>query len=280
MTGGLMFLSVVAVAGEPNPDLERAEGQYERTDYQAAINTLLMLSPKSARVYELLGRAYYMDGQYKNSIRFLEKAITETPLDSNFFDWLGKAYGRRAEGATFLTALSYANKARIAFEEAVSLDPKSLDAMEDLFEYYRRAPGKVGGGLDKAEKIAGRIRGFSEAEYARCEALIAEKQKKFQVAEQELRRAIQLAPEDVDHVVDLAEFLSDHGRYAESDDMFQLAERTFPNSAKLLFARAAAYVKSGRNPEEARQLLRQYTELQLTPDDPPRSEAVQLLKKL
>lgn len=280
MTGGLLFLCIVAAAGEPNPDFKRAKEQFERTDYQAAIQTMQTLSPKDAEVYELLGRAYYMEGQFKNSTQFLEKAADEDPSDSEYFDWLGRAYGRRAASSKFLTALSYADKARVAFEKAVNLDPANLEALADVFEYYLRAPGSLGGGLDKAEKVAVRIGRLNEAEYAHCEAEIAEKQKNLPVAEQELRRAIQLAPGDLDPTIDLAEFLSEHGRYAESDQTFQLAEKIGPDSPKLIFARAAAYIRSGRNPEEARRLLSQYAGLRITPDDPARSEAARLLKTL
>jgi hypothetical protein len=44
-------------------DLERAEELYQRTEYRSALNILLPLSPKSAAVYALFGKAHYRDGQ-------------------------------------------------------------------------------------------------------------------------------------------------------------------------------------------------------------------------
>jgi cytochrome c-type biogenesis protein CcmH/NrfG len=67
--------------------------------------------------------------------------------------WLGRAWGRLAESNKLL-AFGRARKAKNAFEKAVQLDPKNVDAMSDLFEYYFEAPGVVGGGLDKAEAVA------------------------------------------------------------------------------------------------------------------------------
>ena len=51
-------------------------------------------------------------------------------------------------------APGHASKAHRYFEKAVELDPKNLEAMNDLFEYYLEAPGFLGGGFDKAQALA------------------------------------------------------------------------------------------------------------------------------
>ena len=280
LPGALLLLAAVAVSHAATTDFERAEEHYQRTDYGAALNLLLSLPSKDAAVYALIGRAYYMDGRYKNSTSYFEKAVTEDPRNSSYHDWLGRAYGRRAEESSFVTALPYANKTRAAFERAVALDPSNLEALSDLFEYYLQAPGIVGGGVDKAEGVAARIGGLNEAEYHYSRARLAEKRKDSRTEEMELRQAMQLAPGQVGRVIDLAEFLSSQGRYAESDHLFRLAGQIEPDSPKLVFARAAAYIQSGRNREEAKMLLRQYAESRITPDDPPRSEVARLMKAL
>ncbi len=271
-------LAITAAAFAAGNDLRRAEEEYHRTDYKSAIGTLLSVSPKDGAVFALTGKAYYMDGQYENAASCLEKAVVEDPLNSSYYDWLGKAYGRRAEESSFLTALRYANKTRAAFEKGAVLDPSNLEALGDLFEYYLEAPGVVGGGLDKAERVATRIGQLSEAEYHYDRARIAEKRKRIQVAEEELRKAMQAAPGDIGRIIDLAGFLAQRGRYAESDELFRSAIQLEPDSPKLMFARAAAHIQSGRDLEEARMLLRRYSESRITPDDPPRSEVERLLK--
>jgi hypothetical protein len=40
----------------------------------------------------------------------------------------------------------------------------NLEALADLFEYYLEAPGMVGGGIDKAESAAARIRRLNEVQ--------------------------------------------------------------------------------------------------------------------
>ncbi len=111
-------------------------------------------------------------------------------------------------------------------------------------------------------------------------ARIAEKRKEYQTAEQQFRLAAEAAPRQVGRVLDLAKFLAKRGRYQESEEAFVRAEKLAPNAPKVLFERANAYIRTGRNLDTARVLLQRYLEATLTPDDPPRKDAESLLKRL
>ena len=89
---------------------------------------------------------------------------------------------------------------------------------------------------------------------------------------------MQLAPRDIGRVIDLAAFLAKQGHYQESENLFNLAREIAPDSPKLLFARAASYIKTGRNLVEASALLQRYIGSPHTPDDPSSSEVERLLK--
>lgn len=127
--------------------------------------------------------------------------------------------------------------------------------------------------------MAASIGRLNEAEYHYARARLAEKRKDLRSVEEELRTAMQLAPDQIGRMIDLATFLYRHGRYEESEDLFRGAARMAPDSPKLIFARAAVYIDSGRNIDQAKVLLRRYAELPITPDDPPRSEIARLLVK-
>jgi tetratricopeptide (TPR) repeat protein len=278
VAAGLLLLSVVTLARGAGTDLERAQELYQRTEYRSALNILLQLSPKSASIYALIGKIYYMDGQYKNSTSYLERAVAEDPLNSSYYDWLGKAYGRRAEQSRFLTAIAYAQKTRESFEKAAALDEANLEALGDLFEYYLEAPGIAGGGIDKAENVAARIHRSNEVEGHYVLARIAEKRRDAPTAEREYRSAMQLASGDIGRVIDLASFLSRQGRYQESEKLFDVAGQMAPDSPKLTFARAECYVRTRRKLPEARALIQRYIGSRHTPDDPSRSDVEGLLR--
>ena len=276
----VLLLSVLPALAGGNAEFERAEEQYQRTDYAAVFKTLLAYSPKTAAVDALIGKSYYMDGQFKNSAAYFAAAVAEDPSNSTYFDWLGRAYGQRAEQASFLTALPLAVKTRESFERAVALDSRNLEALGDLFEYYLQAPGVVGGGIDKAERIAGRISELSEPEAHYVRARIAEKRNRLAEAESEYRKARELAPDQVGRLLDLAAFLSNQGRVRESDELFEMAGQAAPQSPKVMFARASAYVHARRNLPAAERLIQQSAQLPHTPDDPTRLDLARLVRRV
>lgn len=277
LTIALLFATLVA-SGETQ-ELERARELYNRTEYEAALSLLGPVARKDAATWHIMGQCYYMQGDAKKAAEHFQKAVDLSPDSSQYHLWLGRAYGRRAETSSFITAPGYATKARGNFERAVELDPRDLEAISDLFEYYLDAPGFLGGGLDKAASLARQMGELNPAEGHWAQARLAEKRKEFQTAEQQLRRAADLAPRQVGRVIDLAKFFANVGRYQESEEAFRRAETIAPGSPKLLFERASVYIRTGRNLDVARELLRRFLEARLTPNDPPRWEAEQLLKQ-
>ena len=85
------------------------------------------------------------------------------------------------------------------------------------------------------------------------------------------------APKQTGRILDLAKFLEKQGKVEESDQLYTKALQTDVHSA--LFARAEAYLRQNRNSGEAITLLERYLSMPLTPDDPPREAARQLLIK-
>jgi len=262
-------------------DLDRAQSLYNRTDYRAALD-ILKQSPeaKTAAGHELAGKAWYQLGDFKNAVEAFEKAVRLDPSSSRLENWLGRSWGRRAETSNPLMAPGYASKARQHFERSVALNPRDQEAVNDLFSYYLEAPGFLGGGMDKAAALAEKIKTNDPAEYYFALAQLAEHRKQYDYAEAHLRRAVDIAPKQVGRVLDLAKFLARRGKYSEAENTFQLASKVAPQNKEILFARAATYVETGRNLDEAKKLLVQYINSPLTADDPPRDEARKLLQRV
>lgn len=262
-------------------DLERAQELYHRTDYQGALKLLTSEKVTSGRTWQLIGQCYFMSTDYKKATDAFEKAVSFEPNNAEYVHWLGRAWGRRAETSSIVTAATYASRARQYFEKAVQLDPRNKEALNDLFDYYLEAPGFLGGGFQKAAALVDQIARLDTAEGYYAQAQLADKQKQFDKAEQQLRRAWELAPRQVGRVLDLASYLSKRGRVQESEAVLAQAEKIAPNDPRVLYHRAEIYVRDNRNLDQARELLKKYMAAQnLTPDDPPREKAEQLLKKV
>jgi tetratricopeptide (TPR) repeat protein len=273
----LLGLASAAVAG--SPEFERARTLYNQTDFDQSLKILQAIPVKDPAVNALMGRDYYMQGEYKKASELLEKAFGADPQNAEYALWLGRAFGRRAETASPFTAPGYASKARQYFEKSAQLNPRDLDALDDLFEYYLEAPGFLGGGIDKAQTIADQMGRLNSSNGYFAEARIAERRKQYSTAEAHLRRAVELAPHQVDRLIDLARFLSKQGRIPESDQSLARADQIAPNLPRLMYAKAEMYIQSGRNLDLAKELLQRYLTCSLTPDDPPRSDATKLLRQ-
>ena len=275
-----IYLFAVAITlSAASPEWNRANNLYQRTEYRESL-AVLEFAPKDAAALQLAGQDLFMLGEYKKACEAFEKAAALDPNNAKLIHWLGRTYGRRAETANPFMAPGLASKTRQMFEKAVELDPSDKDALGDLLDYYLDAPGFLGGGLHKADMLAQMILKEDPAEGHYAQGLVADKKKEFATAEQQFRRAAELAPRQVGHILVLARYLASHDHVKESDALFEQAARMAPNSPKVMFERAATYIKENRDLDTARKLLEQYLQSPLTPEDPPRVRAEAMLKKL
>ncbi len=272
-----LLLASLAFSSEPFAAAQKA---YSEADAGRVLALYREAGAKDARDYALIGKAWYLKGDFDKAASELGRAVADEPGSAEYHLWLGRALGRRAENAPVFYAPGLAVQSRKAFEKAVELAPASTDALSDLLEYYRNAPGFLGGGMDKARALVPRIRASSLAQGLLAEALLAEQRKDFTSAGSLYEKAASADPSNAGRLIDLAGFYVRRERWADADGAFDRAAAIDPGSAALMFARAEAYLTSGRKPEEARRLLLLYLDARLTPDDPPRREAEKLLAKV
>ena len=185
----MVLLALPGLPGAEDP-LSKAEERYQLADYRASLALVRESGQTSGRAYCLAGRDHFMLGDYKQAAQAFERAFGIEPANSEYADWLGRSYGRRAETSTPFFAPKYAAKARTYLEKAVALDPHSDQALHDLFDYYLEAPGFLAGGFDKAEEIAKRIAARNPGEGQLAEARLADRRRQFDSIDEQLRRVI------------------------------------------------------------------------------------------
>ena len=116
-------------------------------------------SPPTAAAEEYTqGRALYARQEYGNAAARFQKAAALAPANSQYAQWLGRAYGLQAQTASLLARPGLAIHSREALERAVELDPGNVGARSDLAAYYAAAPGFLGGGAAKARAQVEEIR--------------------------------------------------------------------------------------------------------------------------
>lgn len=278
LLSSVLAISVLASNASAATKLAQAEDSYKHTDFEHSL-ALLPESSSDAATNFLIGRDYFMLGDFKKSTDFLNRAVQANPKNSDYMDWLGRSFGKRAETSNPLFAPGLAGKARQAFERAVELDPRNADALSDLFDYYLEAPGFLGGGYDKAASVAEKVAQTDPSEAYFERAKLAQKRREYNSAEHQLQAAIAATPHKVGGLLAYAKFLGFQGRTKESDAVLARAEQLQPENPRLWYTRAEILVHQQRDLTQAKSLLERYIRASLTVDDPPREDAERLLKR-
>jgi len=125
-----------------------AQREFNAGHYHKAVDALTdaaAKSPDDAPLHFLLGQCYYELREFTRAVTSFERSVQLVPNQSEYHDWLGKAYGRRAEETVFLSAMGWARKTHKEFEVAVHLNPSNFQAQRDLIRFEMYAPSIVGG---------------------------------------------------------------------------------------------------------------------------------------
>ncbi len=106
----------------------------------AALQARIQANPGDAEAHSLMSRVYLQIERWDEAIRAAEKAVKLMPDNSEYHQWLGRAYGLKAEVIGPIGAFSLVRKVKAEFERAVNLSADNLSARADLAEFYTEAP--------------------------------------------------------------------------------------------------------------------------------------------
>jgi tetratricopeptide (TPR) repeat protein len=227
-------------------------------DAISALEAQVRSNPEDAASYNLLARAYYSVGNWDRAIQAAEKSVALAPANSEFYHWLGRIYGEKADSAGILSAMGWARKCRAAFERAVELDGKNIDARVDLAEFYIEAPGIVGGGQDKARAQAEALNRLDPAKAHWVYARLAEKNKDTATAEREYRAALDATTDKGWGWLNLALFYRRMSRWEDMENAVQKAISAPHADGEVFIDGAQTLLRAGRNFSGAAEILRRY----------------------
>ncbi len=174
--GGLLSLAACVPAASQSLATARAEARQGKAGVAIAeAQKLVAANGKNAEAHSLLCKLYGSIDKTDEAIHECEAESDAEPGSSSAALELAIAYGAKAEHAGALTGMRMVGRIRENFERAVQLDPKSVDALSDLGEFYVEAPGMVGGGVDKARALVPRLAALSPGRAHRLAGMIAAK---------------------------------------------------------------------------------------------------------
>lgn len=209
----------------------------------------------------LICRVRFTLGEMDAAVNACQQAVHLDDQNSNYHLWLARALGEKADKASFVSAFSLAKRARAEFEEAARLDPRNAPALSDLGDFYRQAPGVVGGGIDKAQQIVVQLDKLDPARAHLLRAQIAEQQKDDAAAERELRLAVSVDPHPAKDWITLAGFYAHRQRFDEMESALRKGSDLAlhdKHAAVALYDSAGLLTEYNRDPAMAATLLEDY----------------------
>ena len=166
---------------------------------------LVHANPQNADAQELLCQLHGSVDQFDPAITACEAAHAAQPGNAAYTLELARSYGAKTDHSGAFTGMRMVGRIRDTFEAAVKQDPKNIDALSDLGEFYVDAPALVGGGLDRARPLVARLQTLSPARAARLQGMIDAKAGDNPAAEADYAREL-AAQHSAEAYVDLANF--------------------------------------------------------------------------
>ena len=255
-----IVVSLVSAMPQTAP-LDTAKQAFEKGEYAKAIELLKAAEskdPQSGDVQLLLTKSYLALDQYDAAVSSGEKAVAINPKNSEYHQWLGEAYGAKADHVSMFSAYPLARKTQKAFETAVQLDEKNFDAAQDLVEYDCTAPGVVGGGEDKAQPIIQKLMTLDPAQghYAAGNCRAAKKD--YTTADAEFAKALESKPKSAELIYNIGDYFSQRRQADKLITVADVGEALAPADPRAKFCRAQAFILKGENLPDAEKLLREY----------------------
>ena len=255
----------------------------------------LAANPKDAEAGAFLARIRAEQGEKDQALKLASAAVAADPKSAEAEYALAEYYGREARDASMLRQAGLAGKMKKASEAALAIDPKHVDALEISSDFYRFAPGIMGGDkkksveyidrMVKADPVAGWIKraevamdgkdkdSVRAAECYRQAAAVQPVSPRAEVAlafwllqpwrdpatsEKLALAAVQAEPWRVGGWQCLAALYAYQERFADLDDVLKKSEAVEPTHLAPWYTAARQLLNAGKDPARAESYLRHY----------------------
>jgi tetratricopeptide (TPR) repeat protein len=231
---------------------------WEQKKYAEARKQLLAIKKDNkdfAAAQYYLGRVAFDEKKYDDAEEFFETAIDTNDKVADYHTWYGNTLGTIAADANLFKQASLGPKMKSAWEKAVQLDPKTVDARESLIQYYLQAPAIAGGSVDKAIEMANEIKKIKPSEGHRQLGNIYYREKKYAEAEKEF---IAMTKADVTLTPGLANFYVLQKQYDKAFALFETSLKQNPDDMLATYQIGKLSAVSGQQLDRGEACLKKY----------------------
>lgn len=254
--------------------VDRGKALFEEKRYDAATKLLEEIaeaSPDYAAARYYLGRIAFDQKKFEDAADFFEEATEARNGNvADYFSWLGDSYGTIARDASMLRQGMLAPKMKSAWEKAIALDAKNLNARFSLIEFYSKAPGFMGGSMDKAKDVARQIIALQPAAGHRQLGNLYLKEENAGAAEKEF---VEMARIDPSLMPILANFYVGQKQYEKAFALFDELLKANPQDMLATYQLGKTSAVSGQRLNDGEQALLKYLAYSPKPNEPSHAGA-------
>lgn len=254
--GLIVFMSGVGQAQSSLSSTDRllADGHYLRAE--PLVRAAVQRNPNDAHALSNLSVVDWAFNRLDAAIADAEKAVAAAPNSVEAHSKLTDALGAKlvSSDAGTMAKMSLARRFRKEAERTLELDPKDLDALQDLAQFLWQAPGIVGGDKAKAREMADRLFAISPSRGAAARADFvsddSDMNRRSAGVQEIWRVAVAAAPNSYEAQAALAaahlEGPSDAGHLAAAESAAKRAFALDPSRIDAYNSLAIVYARAGR----------------------------------
>ena len=266
-------------------------------------------NPQDALAHFLLSQIRHAFGDTESPANLAERAVAIDGAVAKYHRQLAEVLGVKAQHAGIFQQLLLARRFKKEIDTAIALDPRDIQALRDLMEFYLLAPALAGGDKNRARTTAEQIArtdpadGFSAL--ARLAAFHGDKGRVDELlrkaveyrpasyrarmalatfymslgagslkgAEQQASEAARIDPGRVEAYAVLAQIYAARGQWADLDSILTTAEKEVPDDLVPHYRAAATLLESDRDLDRAITYFRKYIAAEPEGNQPRLAEA-------
>ncbi|MFN7488562.1 MAG: tetratricopeptide repeat protein [Chryseotalea sp.] len=268
-----LFLFLTIFVAQAQTALQKGKTAYENNKKAEAKKLLTTIDNDQtdyAEAQYILGRIAFDEQDYESAADFFEEASDANPKNPDYHNWYGNALGTIARDANPLRQGILAPKMKAAWEKAIELDAKNLDARQSLIEYYTQAPGFMGGSYEKAHQMANQIKKIDLAEGHRSAGNIYYREKKVAEAEKEFIAMVKADPKKISA---LASFYAQQKQFDKAFAIYEDELKKDNSNMLVVYQLGRLSAVSGLKLEQGENHLKKYLTYQPKNNEPTHAGA-------
>ncbi|MBC8527495.1 MAG: tetratricopeptide repeat protein [Candidatus Cloacimonetes bacterium] len=253
----ILLLLVITTPLGANNNFNEAINLFKQRNYDESRIIFEILSrqdKENDRIYYYLGRLELIENDYKEAIKYFQKAIDRNENESNYHYWLVVAIMRKIPYSNFFGKMTNSMKMMKELKKAIELDSTDVKPRMMGFNMFVHSYGKGPFKKEDIIKMANDIQKIdsirSYIAFANIYYYVTDEQEKV---EEEYIKAMSLASDSSFVISNYADYLFKVRRYDEAILLYENYLQKNPADINVKFDLGVTYIISGKNYKRAQE---------------------------